>query len=114
MALKQVILVRKDLKMSKGKTSAQVAHASTEAALNTDKKTLETWKKAGMKKVVLKVDNEKELVYYHIEAESLGLTTSLITDAGLTEIPPGTKTCLAIGPDDEEKIDSLTDKLKML
>jgi len=114
MALKQVILVRQDLKMSKGKTAAQCSHASLEATFNSDKKQVEKWRKAGMKKVILKVKNEKELINYQIEAESMGLTTGLITDAGLTELKPGTKTCLGIGPEDEEKIDKLTHDLKML
>lgn len=114
MALKQVILARKDLSLSKGKLAAQVAHASVEAVLKSDKKLVEKWHNEGMKKVVLKVENEKELIKYQKEAKAQGLTIGLITDAGLTEIPPGTKTCLGVGPDEEEKIDTLTYELKMM
>ena len=48
------------------------------------------------------------------DAKDLGLKTALITDAGRTCIAPGTKTCVGIGPDDEDKIDSLTGNLKMV
>ena len=64
MELKQVILVRKDLKLSKGKMAAQVAHASLEAAMNSDKDKVNEWKSEGMKKVVLKVEDETELLDY--------------------------------------------------
>ena len=51
---------------------------------------------------------------YFQEAKDSGLTAVLIIDAGRTAIAPGTKTCVGIGPDDEEKIDSVTGKLKMV
>jgi len=111
--MKQIILVRKDLKLSKGKLAIQVAHASTEAVLKSDKKKINEWRTFS-KKVVLEVNDEKDLFNYKKEAEKLNLVTALIKDAGLTEIPPGTITCLAIGPDDEKKIDKITGKLKTL
>ena len=111
--MKQIILVRKDLKLSKGKLAIQVAHASTEAVLKSDKKKINEWRTFS-KKVVLEVNDEKDLFNYKKEAEKLKLVTALIKDAGLTEIPPGTITCLAIGPDDEKKIDKITGKLKTL
>jgi|SRR3989344_3160794 len=111
--LKQVILIREDLELSKGKTAVQCSHASAEAVLKSSKKIIEEWRKFS-KKVVLKVDNEDDLIKYKKEAEKAKLVTALIRDAGLTEIPPGTITCLAIGPDKEEKIDKITGKLKTL
>ena len=114
MELKQVILVRRDLGLPKGKLAAQVAHASVEAVLNSDKAKVSEWRKAGAKKVVLKVKDEKELIEFVGLAKATKLKTALITDAGKTVIAPGTKTCLAIGPDDEVKIDSITGKLKMV
>ena len=114
MEYKQVILVRNDLKLPKGKMSAQVAHASVDAVLNSDKKKVNDWKGQGMKKIVLKVDSEKELIKYLQLAKDAGLKTALITDAGKTVVAPGTKTCVGIGPDDEEKIDEVTGKLKMM
>lgn len=110
--LKQVILVRNDIKMSKGKACAQVAHAAVEAVLKADNSNLSQWRKTGMKKITLKVDSEKELYKYLQIAKDDGLTTALIKDAGHTELTPGTITCLAIGPNDEDKIDSITGNLK--
>lgn len=112
--LKQVILVRDDLKLPKGKMGAQCAHASVEAVLRSDKDKLGDWLDMGQKKVVLKVESEKELIQYFQKAKDLGFTASLITDAGRTVLAPGTKTCVAIGPDYDEKIDKLTGNLKMM
>ena len=109
--LKQVILIRKDLKLSKGKAAAQASHGSVEAVLKSDKKIVSTWRNSGMKKIVLSVNNEKELFKYLQEAKDFGLVSALIRDAGRTEISSGTPTCIAIGPDSEDKIDSLTSEL---
>ena len=114
MQYKQVILVRTDLKLPKGKMAAQCSHAAVEAAFKSGKRKISSWRTSGSKKVVLKVKNKKELIEYKKLAEEAGLVTALITDAGRTVIAPGTITCLAIGPDDEEKIDSVTGKLKMV
>jgi PTH2 family peptidyl-tRNA hydrolase len=112
--MKQVILVRMDLKLPKGKLAAQVAHASSEAALNSDKEKVRDWRAEGAKKVVLKVADEKEMIKNLQSAKDAGLKTAMITDAGKTVIAPGTRTCVGIGPDDEEKIDEVTGSLKML
>ncbi len=114
MPYKQVILVREDLKLPKGKLSSQVAHASVDATLKSDKKIVELWKKEGGKKVILKVKDEKELLKYKQIADDLGLKTALVTDAGRTVLVSGTITCLGIGPDLEEKIDKVSGKLKMI
>ena len=66
-----------------------------------------------MKKVVLRVKDQKELIKYKNLAEDNGLVNALITDAGRTVVEPGTMTCLGIGPDKEEKIDKVTGNLKM-
>ena len=112
--LKQVILVRADLKLPKGKLGAQCAHASVEAVLKSDDGIIRTWQMTGQKKIVLKVDNDKMLIKFFQDAKDLGLKASLITDAGRTCIAPGTKTCVGIGPDEEDKIDQLTGELKMM
>lgn len=109
--LKQVILVRTDLKMSKGKAAAQVAHAAVEATLKSNKKLVSNWRTFGMKKITLKVANEGELIKFKELADDANLTTALISDAGHTELKPNTKTCLAIGPDAEGKIDKVTGEL---
>jgi peptidyl-tRNA hydrolase, PTH2 family len=114
MAYKQVILVREDLKLPKGKLAAQSSHASVDATLKSDKKMISDWKQTGAKKVILKVNDEKDLLKYKQIAEDNDLKTALIKDAGHTVLEPGTITCLGIGPDDEEKIDSVTGKLAMM
>ena len=111
---KQVILVRQDLKLPKGKLAAQAAHASVEAVFHSDKKIVQAWRDEGMAKIVLKVNDEKELLKYFQLAKEEGLAGSLITDAGRTTIAPGTRTCVGIGPDEEEKVDSITGKLGLL
>jgi len=111
---KQVILVRQDLGLEAGKLAAQVAHASLQSALKTNKKLMDSWMRDGGKKVVLKVADEKELVEYKKLADREKLNNSLIKDAGHTVLKPGTTTCLGIGPDKEEKVDKVTGKLRML
>ena len=115
--LKQVILIRTDLEMGKGKIAAQVAHASVEASLKTLKRKRNlfyAWHRIGMKKSVLKVKNEEELLNFRNEAKKKRIITALIVDAGHTQIKEGTITCLAIGPDKEEIIDEITGDLKLL
>ncbi len=112
--MKQVIIVRADLKLPKGKLSAQVAHASLEAALKTERRVVDAWRQTGGKKVVLKVADEKELLDMKKKAEGAKLKCALITDAGKTVVAPGTITCLGIGPDEEKKIDAVSGKLKMI
>lgn len=111
---KQVILVRSDLKLPPGKLAAQVAHASVEAVLRSDKEIVRAWHNQGMKKIVLKVATLKGMKKYMQLAKDAGLTTALITDAGRTVLQPGTQTCCAIGPDAEDDIDAVTGDLKMV
>lgn len=110
--LKQVIVVRNDLKLGKGKLAAQVAHASVSAAeISKFKK---RWLEEGQKKVVVKCESLEKLMEIYEKSKASSIATSLIQDAGLTEIPPGTITCVGIGPDEEEKIDKITKNLKLL
>jgi len=114
---KMAIVVRDDLKLSKGKLSAQVAHAAVSCAIkseNNKNKYFSEWFSEGQKKVVLKIDDLDSLLKVFNEAKSVGLTTELIKDAGLTEIPPGTITVLGIGPAPEDEIDKIVGNLKLL
>ncbi|NMC76843.1 MAG: peptidyl-tRNA hydrolase [Candidatus Methanofastidiosa archaeon] len=114
---KQAFVVREDLKLSKGKLSAQVAHAAVSCAIKAEKnknKYFSDWFSEGQKKVVLKVDDLDSLLKIFNEAKSVGLVTELIKDAGLTEIPPGTITVLGIGPAPEDEIDKIVGHLKLL
>lgn len=111
---KQVILVREDLKLPKGKTAAQAAHASVEAVLKSDSANVRQWRAEGMKKIILKVENEGEMLRYNQQAKDAGLVTAVITDAGYTVVKPGTRTCCAIGPDKASAIDAITGKLSTM
>jgi PTH2 family peptidyl-tRNA hydrolase len=111
---KQVIVVRRDLKLDKGKLAVQVAHASLASFKESDPESREGWEEEGSKKVVAQVDSLKDLLDLQKKARKLGLPCSLIRDAGRTQLRPGTITCLGIGPDSEEIIDKVTGKLKIL
>ncbi len=114
MSYKQVILIRQDLKLPKGKACAQCSHASVEAVFKADDAEVKAWRQEGMAKIVLKVKDEKELIKYFQLAKDDGIPASLITDAGRTVIAPGTKTCVGIGPAQEEEINALTGELSLL
>ncbi len=114
MGYKQVILIRKDIKLPAGKACVQAAHASVEAVLKSDKDVIKAWRSEGMPKIVVKVKDEKELIFYLQKAKDAGLVAVLISDAGKTVIAPGTKTCVGIGPDEEKKIDQITGTLPLL
>jgi len=114
---KMVIAVRNDLRLSSGKLAAQVAHAAVNCAMAASKKKgdwYRRWYDQGQKKVVVRVENLEELLELKIIAESAGLLTSLITDAGHTELPPGTTTCLGLGPGPEETVDKVTGHLRLI
>ena len=114
MNYKQIIVVRKDLKMSAGKIAAQSSHSSTEATLKSEDPKVKVWRNSGMKKIVLNVNSKEELLDVKREADKMGLVTALIKDAGKTQIEPGSITCLGIGPDSEEKLNKISGKLKLL
>ena len=130
MKTKQVIVLRKDLNMRKGKMVAQGAHASMKVffdimgahddgsfVINEEciSEAMRDWIENKFTKVCVSVDSEKELLDVYNKAEKAGIPCSLIQDAGLTEfggVP--TYTAVAIGPDYEEKIDPITKDLKLL
>ena len=114
---KQVIVLRQDIGMSAGKKVAQGAHAAVSAADIARQKTPDNYKKwlnEGQKKVALKVNSEEELIQVYQQALSFGLPVYLIQDAGLTELEPGTKTAVGIGPAKSDLIDKITGNLKLL
>ncbi len=114
---KQVIIIREDLGMSTGKLVSQACHACLEAsaqAKEIDHKAWEAWRREGGKKVIVAVDSKEELIELEKKAEELGLPCTLITDRGLTELPPGTHTALGIGPAESTSVDRLTGSLRLL
>lgn len=113
---KMVIAVRGDIKLGPGKMAAQVAHAAVNCALaasKNHKKYFRGWYDEGQKKVVVKAKDLHELHQLQFQAREAGLPNSLITDAGHTQLPPGTVTCLGIGPGPEEDIDKITGHLRL-
>ena len=114
---KMVIVVREDIDMSAGKIAVQVAHAAVECVLETKRvkpRWFRKWKEGNSKKVVVKVKDEDALIDLKKKAEEMGIVASLIADAGLTEVPPGTITVLGIGPAPSSYIDKLTGCLPLL
>jgi len=115
--MKQAIVVRTDLKMGKGKVAAQVAHASlsaAEAARERKAAWYDVWKEEGQAKIVLRVESEEELNALFRKARSSGLPASLVEDRGLTQVEPGSVTCLAIGPAPDAELDKITGMLRLL
>ena len=128
---KQIIIIRKDLGMRKGKIAAQAAHASMAAIIprvpqnasfpedgtfivGLDKAAQE-WLKGSFVKIVVGTDSEEELRNIYNKAKSLHINCSLIVDEGRTEFG-GVATCtaVAVGPAFPEILDSLTGHLKLL
>jgi PTH2 family peptidyl-tRNA hydrolase len=109
--VKMVIAVRKDIDIGKGKMAAQVAHAAVACALRSRKasrSTFNEWMDQGQKKIVIRVQNEEELRKLKMILDQAGIMNEMITDAGLTQVPPGTVTCLGIGPVKASVIDPIT------
>ncbi len=114
---KMVIVIRTDLGMSVGKMVAQACHAAVEASeesKRTRTKHWHRWMDTGGRKVALEAESLEELESLAHQAEELGITNVLIQDAGHTEVPPGTVTCLGIGPDQAMNIDRVTGDLPLL
>jgi PTH2 family peptidyl-tRNA hydrolase len=113
---KQVIAVRTDLGMSRGKAAVQVAHASvsaSEEARKTHRSWWRAWMHEGQCKVTVKVKSESDLFYLEEKAKSLELPAAIVEDRGLTEIAPGTITCLAMGPGPSQLVDKVTGSLPL-
>lgn len=114
--MKQIIVMRNDLNMRKGKMVAQGAHASLGAVLaNEGDPRIQQWLAGSFTKICVKVDSLEELRSVYESADAAGLICCLITDNGLTEfngVP--TKTCCAIGPDTPEALAPVTGHLRLL
>lgn len=131
--IKQVIVMRKDLGMRKGKMVAQGSHASLGSLLKFFNKSkdsegnitysvqfppdgiLDNWLNGIFTKICLGVNSEEELMEIKRKCDEAEIPNALITDAGLTEfhgVP--TKTCLGIGPWESDEIDKITGELSLL
>ncbi|KAM9982133.1 hypothetical protein ACTFIY_004424 [Dictyostelium cf. discoideum] len=113
---KQVLVIRTDLGMTKGKIIAQCCHASLGArqkALKDSKKVLRQWENFGCAKITLKANSKEELVDLRNKAKELGVVSYLVLDSGHTQIPSGSATVLAVGPAPKEAVDAVTKHLKL-
>lgn len=119
--IKQVIVMRNDLNMRKGKMVAQGSHASMKFI--TDRlrqngnftEAEQFWMNGSFAKICVRCDSEEQLLAILQQAKDVGLEANLITDGGKTEfggVP--TNTCLAVGPDLASKIDPITGGLTLL
>lgn len=115
MARKLALVVRADLAMGKGKLAAQVAHAAVLAVLTTaGGPDFRGWLDDGQPKVVLKVPDDDALGQVIAAAQAAGLPATAVHDAGRTQLEPGTRTCCAIGPAEDDRINSVTGQLSLL
>lgn len=113
---KLVLVIRTDLNMTKGKVAAQCCHATLacyQQLLQKDRALLEAWENTGQTKVTLKCTDEAELLELQRQARALGLCAQSIQDAGRTQIAPGSRTVLGIGPGPVNLINQVTSHLKL-
>lgn len=113
---KMILVVRNDLKMGKGKVAAQCSHAAVSAYKQVQRRNpelLKQWEYCGQPKVVVKAPDEETLIVLLDRAKEMGLPVSLIQDAGRTQIAPGSRTVLGIGPGPSDLVDMVTGELKL-
>jgi len=113
---KMVLVVRTDLGMQKGKAAAQCAHAALgcyKKGVKCQPDLLTAWERTGQAKVCLKTDSEESLQDLAAKAKELGITWSIVRDAGRTQVEAGSVTVLGIGPADVDLIDKVTGHLKL-
>lgn len=114
--MKQIIVMRKDLNMGRGKEIAQGAHASMKATLlHIEDPRVQEWLSGKFTKIAVGVNSEEELLAILEKARTAGIIAELCTDAGLTVfdgVP--TNTCIAVGPDTHDNLLPITGGLKLL
>lgn len=111
---KQVIILRKDVGMDKGKMIVHAIHAAIDSMRNSDEEIIKKWEKEGSKKIVLKINSMKEFEKVEAQLKKAKVPFVVIKDAGLTQLKRGTVTALGVGPVEEKKVDKITGKLKLL
>ncbi len=114
---KMVLILRGELRLTAGKSAVQAAHAAVllvGMARSKDPETLRRWEAEGQKKIALVVPTLTEMEELQRKAKARRLLTVWVEDAGFTEVPPGTRTCLGIGPGRAEELDPITGELSLL
>jgi peptidyl-tRNA hydrolase, PTH2 family len=112
-----VLIVRGELRLTAGKVAVQAAHAAVQLARRAEKAApaaLAAWWAEGQMKVALSVETLPEMEAIERRARGAGLLTAWVEDAGFTEVPPGTRTCLGIGPAPAAAVDPITGDLPLL
>jgi peptidyl-tRNA hydrolase, PTH2 family len=112
-----VLVLRGELRLTAGKAAVQAAHAAVmlvESAPARAEPLLDAWRSQGQKKIALEVRSLDELEALERAARARHIPTVLVRDAGLTEVPPGTITCLGLGPAPSTEIDPITGALALL
>lgn len=112
-----VLVVRGELRLTPGKTAVQVAHAAVMLFQEGQRRhpaQTEAWLAGGQKKIAVVARDLEEMLALQRSAKGLGLATVLVEDAGFTEVPPGTKTVLGIGPGPDGEVDRVTGGLPLL
>lgn len=115
--LKLVLVVNDSLKMGKGKTGAQCAHAAVgifETLVESKPALLQQWEDCGQPKICLKAKDDVEMRALAKSAAAAGLPTFSVHDAGRTQVAAGSLTVLAIGPAAKSAIDTVTGHLRLL
>lgn len=114
---KMVFVVRGELRLTAGKAAVQVAHAAVmlaEVAARRAPAVYEVWRAEGQRKIAVTAETLAEMEALMRAARGRGLPTVMVEDAGLTEVAPGTKTVLGIGPGPNELVDAVTGDLPLL
>lgn len=114
---KMVLVLRGEIRLTPGKAAVQVAHAAVMLVLAAQRRhetELERWLAEGQKKIAVVAPTLSDLEELQRMARGRGLLTVMVEDAGLTEVPAGTRTCLGIGPARNEEVDALTRSLPLL
>lgn len=117
---KMIFVVNMELNMGRGKQCAQVAHASLglylkiqESGSQEERTKVLSWISAGQKKIVVRGNDLQQMRRIQDEAEQAKLPNFMVSDAGCTQIAPGSKTVLSIFGANEE-LDKITGSLRLL
>ncbi len=114
---KMVFVVRGELRLTAGKAAVQVAHAAVMLYLEGERHhrpSIDAWLATGQKKIAVVAKTLEEMEELRRAARARGLSTVYVEDAGLTEVAPGTRTVLGIGPGPEAEVDAVTGSLPLL
>ncbi|HTT73779.1 MAG TPA: aminoacyl-tRNA hydrolase [Thermoplasmata archaeon] len=114
---KVALVIRGELRLTAGKAAVQAAHAAVllyERARTRAPGALEEWSRGGQRKIALLAPTLAEMEALERAARGRGIATVWVEDAGFTEVAPGTRTCLGLGPARDAELDPITGTLELL